>query len=89
MNLELNLVVVKVPLHLGPVEVEDVEVHDGQAALPSRVALGELRVLDAEDAVEELEVVLDLLVARDGEALLGGLDGGFHVGHGGLRGVIR
>jgi hypothetical protein len=85
-NLELNLVVVKVPLHLGPVEVEDVEVHDRQAALPSPVALGELGVLDAEDAVEELKVILDLLVARDGEALLGGLDGGFHVRHGGLKG---
>ena len=78
-----DAVVVKVALHDGAVELVHVEVHDGQAALPSLVAAGQLRVGRVEDAVEELKVVLDLFVAADGEALGRGLDGGFHVGHGG------
>lgn len=80
-DLEVDLVVVKVPLHLLPVQVEDVEVHDREAPLPALVARGQLRVAHVEDSVEELEVILDLLVPADGEPLGGGLDGGFHVRH--------
>jgi len=84
-DLELDLVVVEVLLHLLAVDVEDVQVHDRQAALPSLVVLGELEVALVEDAVHEAEVVLDLLVTLDVEAGLGLLDGGLHVRH--LEGV--
>lgn len=86
MDAKLDAVVVEVGLHLLAVEVEDVQVHDGEAALPARVAVGQLTVLGVEDAVEELEVIFDLLVAADGEAVLGRLDRGFHVGHDGQKG---
>lgn len=80
-HLELDAVVVAVGLQLPPVEVENVEVHDGQAPLPPIVALGQLAIFDVEDAVEELKVVLDLFVAAHGEAPGCGLDGCLHVGH--------
>lgn len=62
-NLEVDAMVVKVLLQLITVQVEDVEVHDCQAAVPARVALCQLLVGDVENAIEELEVILDLLVA--------------------------
>lgn len=45
------------------------QVYDSQAALPSPVAFGQLRIVHVKDAVYELEVVLDLFVAADGEVL--------------------
>jgi hypothetical protein len=83
---ERNTIVVKVALHLLAIEVEDVEVHDGQATAPRRVELVQLRVGGVEDAIEKLEVILDLLVATDSKTLGGGLDGSTHIRHGGQRG---
>lgn len=80
-NGKLELVVVKVLLHLGAVDVKDVGVHDSQSAAPSLVALGELRVLLVEDTIEEGEVVFDLLVTLDVETIFGLLDGSVEVRH--------
>lgn len=78
---KLDLVVVKVLLDTVSVESKDVVVHDGETTLPLAVALGQLGVLDVEDAVEELEPVLDLFVAAYREAVGDWLHGGFHVRH--------
>lgn len=61
-HLQLNVVVIKVFLHLLAIDVEDVEVHDGEASLPSLEGLGQVVVRDVEDSVDEGEVVFDLLV---------------------------
>lgn len=81
-NLEIELVVVKVLLNLVTVDIEDVLIHDGEATTPSLVAVGEVGLLGGEDVVDEGEVVLDLLVALDVETILGLRDGGLHVRHG-------
>ena len=78
---KLELVVVEVLLDLVSVDIEDVGVHDSQDSAPTLVAVGELAVLGAEDTVKELEVIFDLLVARDVETSLGFLDGSVHVRH--------
>jgi hypothetical protein len=67
-NVQVNVVVVEVGLHLLAVEVKDVHVHDGQATAPSLVAVGKVLVASIEDVVDEGEVIFDLLVARDMKA---------------------
>jgi hypothetical protein len=79
MNRQRQLVVVKVLLHLLAVDVVDVQVHDSQATAPALVALGQLVVGGVEDAIKEREVILDLLVSLDMEAVLGLDDGSFKV----------
>ena len=58
-DLELQLVVVEVLLHLLSVQVVDVQVHDGKSAAPTLVAVGKLLVLRVEHAIKECEVVFD------------------------------
>lgn len=62
---------VEVLLHLLAIDVEDVQIHNSKAASPALVALGELGVLSVEYSIEEREVVFDLLVTLDMEAVLG------------------
>lgn len=79
---EVDLVVVKVLLHGVAVDVEDVQVHDGQAAAPFGVTVGQVTAADIEDVVDEAEVVLDLLVTLDVEAVWAFRHGCFQVRHG-------
>ena len=58
-DLQLQLVVVEVLLHLVTVKVVDVQIHDRKSAAPSLVAVGELLVLRVEYAIKECEVVFD------------------------------
>jgi hypothetical protein len=83
-HFQLETIVLEVPLHLLSVHIVDVLVRDGEASLPLLVAVCEIGVLGVEDAVDEREVVFDLLVAFDVEAGVAGvggrlLDGGFEV----------
>ncbi len=71
MNLEVQSVMLEVCLDLFAVDVVDVQVRDRQDAAPTLIAFGELRVRRVEDAVEEGEVVGDLLVSVHVEAILG------------------
>lgn len=64
-NLESDAVMIKVLLHLIAVQVENIQVHDGEAAPPGLVALSQLHVGNVEDAIEELEVIFNLFVAAD------------------------
>lgn len=74
-----QVVVVKVLLHLVTIDVEDVQVHDGQTPAPALIALGQIVVGRVEDAIEEGEVVFNLLVPLDMEAVLGLDDGSLQV----------
>ena len=80
-NLELDVVVVKVVLELLAVDVEDVGVHHGQAAVETEELVCKAVVALVKDVLGEAEVVLDLLVALDVETLGGLLDLGRHVRH--------
>lgn len=83
MDLELNVVVVEVVLQLLAVDVEDVGVHNRQAAVETSELLCEAIVVLVKDVLSEAEVVLDLLVALDVETILGLLDLGRHIRHDG------
>lgn len=63
------------------VNIVYVEIRDGQDTVPFLVAIGQLRVLGIEDAVEEGKIVGDLFVAIHVETILSLLDGGCKVGH--------
>lgn len=78
---KLELVVVEVLLDLVSVNIKDVGIHDCQGSAPTLVAVGQLAVLGVEDTIHELEVVLDLLIARDMETSLGLLDSSVHIRH--------
>ena len=80
-NLELDVVVVKVVLELLAVDVENVGVHNGQAAVETEELICKAIVALVKDVLGEAEVVLDLLVALDVETLGGLLDLGRHVRH--------
>lgn len=81
MEVKTDLVVIKVLLHSLTIDVEDVQVHDGQAATPFLVAIGEITSRCVKDVVDEGEVVLDLLVALDVETLGGLNDCCFEIRH--------
>ena len=68
MDIELDLIMIEVLLHLFAIDTEDVEVHDSQTAAPAFVAVGQLTSAGVEDSIDEGEIVLDLLVAFDVEA---------------------
>jgi hypothetical protein len=70
-----QVVVVEILLHVLAVNVEYVQIHNGKAATPALVALGEIIVLGVENTIEEREVIFDLLVTLDVETVLG-LDNG-------------
>ena len=70
---------VEVLLHLLAIDVEDVQVHDSKAATPALIAAGKVVVLGVEHSIEEGEVILDLLVSLDVEAVLGLDNGSFKV----------
>jgi hypothetical protein len=63
MNLELNPMIIEISLHLLPVYFVDVEVCDSQAPIPSFVTISKVAILDIEDAIDEGEVVFDLLIS--------------------------
>jgi hypothetical protein len=70
-----QVVVVEVLLHVLAVDVENVQIHNGKAATPALVALGEIIVLGVENTIEEREVIFDLLVTLNVETIFG-LDNG-------------
>jgi archaellum biogenesis ATPase FlaH len=74
-NRQWQVVVVEVLLHVLAVDVENVQIHNGKAATPALVALGEIIVLGVEDTIKEREVIFDLLITLDVETILG-LDNG-------------
>jgi hypothetical protein len=69
-NRQGQTMVVKVRLHLLAVDVEDIQVHDSKAATPPLIAAGKLGVFGVEDPIKEREIILDLLVSFDMEAVL-------------------
>jgi hypothetical protein len=70
-----QVVVVEVLLHVLAIDVEYVQIHNGKAATPALVALGEVIVLGVEDTIEKREIVFDLLVTLNVETIFG-LDNG-------------
>lgn len=80
-NLELEIMVVEVFLHLLAIHVEDVGIHDGQGPAPALVAVGQLAIPLLEDTIEEGKVIFDLLIALDVKASLRLSDGGVEVRH--------
>ena len=76
MDTQIDAVVLKVSTNLVTIQIGDIEVHDGETAAPGGVAVRQLLVVRVEDTIQECEVILDLLIARDGEACLGRLDRG-------------
>lgn len=76
---EWEVVVVKVRLHLLAIDVEDVQIHNSKAAAPALIAAGEVVVLGVKDSIEEREVILDLLITLDVEAVLRLNDGSLEV----------
>lgn len=84
-NLERQPVMGKVRLHLVAIKAEDVLVRHGQNASPLLVAIGQPWVLDVKDAIHKGEVVGDLLVTLDVEALRRLRDGCFEIRHGDKR----
>lgn len=68
MDLEFNAMVHEVCFHLLTVDVIDVQVGDSQTSVPSFVAVGKIGILNIEHAVDEREVIFDLLVTFDVEA---------------------
>lgn len=81
MNLELQAVVLKVLLHLGSIHAVDILVRDCKHSAPLLVAIGQLSVCQIKDAINESEVVGDLLVTLDMEALGSLRDGGLEIRH--------
>lgn len=62
MNLQSQVVVLEVLLHLMAIEIKCILTHDGQATTPSLIEAGHLRALELENAIQEREVMFDLLV---------------------------
>lgn len=85
MHLQVQVIVLEVLLHLLPIDVVDVLVHDGQNTPPFLVAVSKVAVGCVEYAVYEGEIVLDLLVALHVKPVLGLRDTGLEVGHFDLR----
>ena len=69
MDVEIDIVVVEISLHLLAIQIEDVQIHNGQATSPSLVAVGECLVAPVEDAIDEGKVVFDFLITLDMEAI--------------------
>merc|ERR1712093_122787 len=78
---EGDVVSLEVLLHGLAVQVVDDGVGDEEASAPLLVEVGQVLVLCVEDAVDELEAILDLLEALDAEPVLGAVDRSFHVTH--------
>ena len=56
-QLEIEVVVIEVLLNLLAVDIEHIEVSDGQNSSPTLVAVGQLSILNVEDTIEKGEVV--------------------------------
>lgn len=69
--LQLNIVMIEICLHVLAIDIEDIQVHDGEASLPSLIALSKLVVLQVEDIINEVKVVLNLFVPFHMEAAFG------------------
>ena len=80
-NLQVQIVVSEILLHLLSVDVVDVLVHDGQYAPPFCIAVCEVAVGFIEDAIHEGEVVLDFLVPLYMKPMLGLGDVSLEIGH--------
>lgn len=72
MDLKLNVMMLEVCLHLLAIQIVDVEVRHGKTSLPLLVAISKVGVVDIKDAIDEGEVVFDLLVAFDVETDMAG-----------------
>ena len=70
-HLELQSIVLKIPLDLFAIYVVHVQVRDSQDASPMLVAVGQLRVLWIKHAIQEGEIVRNLLVAVNMETGFG------------------
>lgn len=81
MNLQIQAKVLEILLHLLAIQRKDILVCDGEDSSPLLVAVCEVGVVGVEDSVDEGEVVFDLFVALDVEAVGGFLDGCFEVRH--------
>lgn len=88
MNLQSESEVSEVTLHFLPIETVYILICHGQNAPPWLVAIGQPWVLNVEDAVDELEVVGDLLIAFNVEALRRLSDGCLEVRHGQCKIVV-
>lgn len=88
-NLELQVVMLKVFLDLISVQIVYVQIGHGQHSAPTLETSGQLGVLGVEDAIEESEVVRNLLITLDVETVLRLEHGGFHVRHIERTGTIR
>lgn len=80
-HIELNVVMVEVALHGLAVKIEDIGVHDSQTTTPLLVAVRKVAACRIKDIVNEGEVVFNLLVALNVEALASLGDGGLEVRH--------
>ena len=81
MDLEFNVVVVEICLHLLAVQIEHIEVSHGETAAPSFVTVGEVGLRCIEDTVNEGKVVFNLFIPFDVEAIGGLGNRGFEVRH--------
>lgn len=70
-DIEIDVVMVEIGLHLLAIQIEDVHVHDSQATTPSFVAVGKISLAGVKDAVDEGKVIFNLLVALDVKAIGG------------------
>jgi len=81
MDLELKLVVLEILLHLLAIYFVDIIVRYGENTAPPFIALGELRILGVKNAVHKSEVIFDLLVPLNMEAVLRLGNGSIKVRH--------
>lgn len=81
MNLEIELVMIEVSLHLLAIDIVDVHIHDSEAASPFLVAIGEVGFGRIEYVVDEREVIFNLLVPLNVEAVGGLINSGFEIRH--------
>lgn len=81
---QFDAMMVKVLLHVLPINIVNVLVGDGQATAPFLVTIGKIVVLGVENTVNKGKVILDLLIPSDMEAIVARRslrlrDGCFHV----------
>lgn len=81
MYIKLDVVMIEIFLHLLTIDIEDIQVHDSQAASPSLIQISKIAVIWVEDAIEEGEVIFDLLVAFNVKASLRLGDSCIKIGH--------
>lgn len=81
---QLDAVVLEVIFHLLAVDIVDVDVGYSKTPLPLFVQVGKIGILDVENAIDEGEIIFNLLVSFNVESSVTGggrclLDSGFEV----------